>query len=269
MSDTQELTAYDQMSAEELASILRADFEAADGSGLDDEALLYVMQLYADRQLTKPMKNAREAYTAFTKDYLPCIDDIELSDQESDSMIAVKKRQAKLRNRRVVAATAAVLALVLGFSMGVNSRHTATWEPMYRHSRDYLIVSGNYGHEPTGKVPTLARQWFPEWLPDGYERVLERWNDGEYKLHYRRGESWGDDTLNISFNALSAGETIKFYKSPMPVTQRKHDGVVFYLYRNLQRNCAVGCLNGVVIFVEGKISREVLLQIIESMPLTA
>ncbi len=256
---------YDRMSEEELASILRSDLETED-TDLDMETLLYVMELYAQRQTVKPSKTAEEAYADFRKNYLLSDSISHSHDQETEFMI--RKRKTKLRKRRAVAASAAVLALILGVGMGVHSRHTSTWRPVYRHYRNYLVLTGNYGHEHTKNIPDLARKWYPQWLPEGYEQVRELHNDENYMVLYQRGERCEEDTLNIDLDALICGETIKFYKNPDAAERFEHDGTVFYIYSNYERNCAVGCRDGVVISVNGKISKEELIRIIESMPLS-
>lgn len=255
---------YDRMSEEELACVLRADLW--EEAGLDMETLLYVMELYAQRQAVKPPKTAEEAYADFRTKHLISGGVSDSYDQETEFMI--KKRKAKLRKRRAVAVAAAVLALVLGAGMGVHSRQTSTWRPVYRHHRDCLVLTGNYGHEHTEHVPDLAHKWYPQWLPEGYERVRELHSDEKYMVHYQRGETWEEDTLNINFDALTRGETIKFYKNPEAAERFEHDGTVFYVYSNYERNCAVGCRNGVVISVNGKMTRAELLRIIQSMPLS-
>lgn len=249
---------YDRMTEEELESVLRADLEAEEAA-LDMETLLYVMELYAQRQTVKPPKTVEEAYAAFLQNHLK---------HENERMISIKMRKARLRKRRAVAVSAAVLALILGVGMGVHSRHTSTWKPVYRHHRDYLVLTGNYSHEHTKDIPALACKWYPQWLPEGYERIRELHSDEKYMAHYQRGETWEEDTLNIDFDALTRGETIKFYKNPEAAERFEHDGTVFYVYSNYERNCAVGCRNGVVISVNGKMTRAELLRMIESMPLS-
>ena len=59
---------YDRMSEEELAFVLRADLEAEHSADLDMEMLLYVMELYAQRQAARPSKTAKEAGAAFLKE---------------------------------------------------------------------------------------------------------------------------------------------------------------------------------------------------------
>ena len=257
---------YDRMSEEELASVLCADLETEEDTGLDMETLLYVMELYAQRQTVKPPKTAEKAYADFRKNYLLSNGVSHSHDQETEFMIRIRK--TKLRKRRAVAVSAAVLILILGVSMGVHSRHTSTWRPVYRHYRDYLVLTGNYGHEHTQNIPDLASKWYPQWLPEGYERIREMHSDEKYMAHYQRGETWEEDTLNIDFDALTRGETIKFYKNPEAAERFEHDGTVFYVYSNYERNCAVGCRDGVVISVNGSISEEELIRIIESMPLS-
>lgn len=249
---------YDRMTGEELESVLRADLEAEEAA-LDMETLLYVMELYAQWQTVQPPKTVEEAYAAFLQNHLA---------HENERMISIRERKARLRKRRAVAVSAAVLALILGVGMGVHSRHTSTWRPVYRHHRDYLVLTGNYGHEHTQNIPDLAHKWYPQWLPEGYERIRELHSDEKYMAHYQRGETWEEDTLNIDFDALTCGETIKFYKNPEAAEPFEHDGTVFYVYRNYERNCAVGCRDGVVISVNGKMTRAELLRLIQSMPLS-
>lgn len=251
MSERHDLLVYDQMSAEELACVLRADLAAAEGAGLDMETLLYVMGLYADRQTVKPPLTAKEAYAAI------------LREQRGTS----PKSRFKLYRGCAIVAAAAVVVLALGCHTVANSRKIENWEPVFRQDSDYLMVSGNYCHEATQNVPTLAQRWYPQWLPEDYEQVRELRNDGYYGCFYQLCEGGEEHTWNIAFHALTAGQTIKFLKTPELVELYEHDGTEFYLYTNGQRNCAVGCLKGVVINVEGQLSREDLIRLIQSMSL--
>lgn len=260
------LSEYDNMTVEELTAVLREDLEAEDRSGLDDDTLFYVIQLYA-RKTDKPPKTAQEAYAVFLQDYLPKGAAPRLRKRALKRMNDAAKRQFKLKRWRAMTVVLTVMVVVLAASITVSSRHTTSWEPVYRQERDYLILSGNHSFENTVNVPPLARQWYPRWLPEGYERIRNLHNTGHYLNHYQRRQSSEDDTLNINFDALTAGEVIRYFKNPDAAKQFEHGGVEFYLYTNMNRSCAVGCLDGIVIFVEGKISEEEVLRIVRSMPL--
>lgn len=250
MSTGRDLSLFDQMSEEELAHILRADLAESNGSGLDTDTLLYVMELYAGRQTTKPPRSARDSYAAFRR----------------QQGVTAKKRDCRPKVWRQAWIIMAAMALILVLGPSAYSNKVTTWKPIYQHHRDYRVLVCNSGHEQPVDIPVLAQQWYPRWLPEGYERVSEIWDDQEYINFYQFSNGGEFDTLIIRFGAITSGQRRHYFKNPEPTERLEHDGVEFYLYTNMQRNCAVGCLDGVVISVEGQISREELIRIIQSMP---
>lgn len=68
----------DRMSTEELREILRLDFLLPDDEESDMDAILYVMQLVAERERKNPtgkVPDVREAWASFVKNYLPYLGD--------------------------------------------------------------------------------------------------------------------------------------------------------------------------------------------------
>lgn len=268
MSDERELSRhdfrdYEQMSAEELAAVLRADAEADSNSELDSETLLYVMKLYARRQKDKPVKTAQEAFASFRRDYLPRVNEPSVWTEE----VLIAKPPAKIKRWLPLTAAAAVLVLVLGVGTVGNSHLSKGGKPTYWQTRDYLVVSGNYNAEAVQNISEYAQQWYPQWLPEGYELTYTREDDESCGALYHYGAVAQEDSLNVTFRTLKASGAIRFSKNPEAAETFVHDGVRFYLYTNMERNCAVGCLDGIVISVNAKIPQEEIIRIVESMQL--
>lgn len=251
-------TPYEQMTAEELAALLRRDLEAEPGSGLDDETLLHVMQLYAGKT-DKPPKTAREAFAEFQQDYLSQGEDSATRDE-------AELHRRKTRRWRFVTTSAAVVTLVLCAGFCVRAGVFKGGQPTFCQNRDSLVVSGACGKDGTASVREIARQCFPQWLPEGYECVQNRWSDEFCAAVYYRGEMSQEDCLTVSVQAIGANQNVRFYKDPESAKTFTHDGVSFYLYHNAQWTGAVGCTDGVLISVNAKASEEEMLRIVRSMP---
>ena len=67
----------------------------------------------------------------------------------------------------------------------------------------------NSGHEQPVDIPVLAQQWYPRWLPEGYERVREIWDNQEYINFYQVPDGGEFDTLIIRFGAITSGNLSK------------------------------------------------------------
>ena len=268
MSDQKTLTEshfqeYDQMTAEELAAVLRADAASDSASELDSETLLYVINLYAQRRTDRPTKTAREAFADFQRDYLPRA---EVSSAWLEEVPVLPKGPSKTR-RWLSLVAAAVLILVLGMGTFAHSQLSGGGKPVYRQNRDCLTVSDNFSSRTEPDIPKLAQAWYPQWLPEGYQLLRTSVNADHYNRLYHRSATDEEDNLNISFTALHSGQRMRFYKNPEVAKPFVCQGVSFYLYTNVDQHCAVGCLDGVVISVSGKISEGQILQILASMPL--
>lgn len=258
---------YEQMTTEELAAVLRADSEEGNGFELDSETLLYVMRLYAQRRTDKPAKTAEEAFAAFRRDYLPRVHEPSVWTQEDAPVESAGKRHGNIKLWRSMAAAAAALALVLSLGTLAQSHFNKAGRPIYWQNRDYLFVSSNFSAETVPNIPQIAQKWYPQWLPEDFEQVHSHCEDEYYGISYHRIGSGELDTLNIHFSAFDSGGTKRFFKNPEEAVFFIHDGVRFYRYTNVERVCAVGYLEGVLVFVDGMISEEELLHIVQSMQL--
>ena len=253
---------YEQMTAEELAAVLREDAEAVPGSVLEDETLLYVMRLYAQRQKKKPAKTAQEAFADFRRDYLPRVNEPSVWMKET----RLPKPAVKLKRWLPLTAAAAALALVLGVGTLARPQLSKCGKPVYWQSRDYLMVGGNYNAAAARNILEFTKRRFPQWLPEGYEltgTIRDTQNGG---VVYTYGSDT-DERLIITFQARGESNVSRFCKNPGPSETLVHDGVVFHLFSNMEHNCAVGCVDGVVIAVTAKVSQEEIIRIIESMQL--
>lgn len=254
---------YEQMTAEELAAVLRADAEADSSSALDDETLLYIMRLYAQRQEEKPAKTAQEAFAAFQRDYLPRVNEPSVWTEEE----LIPKPTAKIKRWLPLTAAAAALALVLGVGTIANSHLLKDSRPTYWQNGDYLVVSGNYNAAAARNISDFTEHWYPEWLPEGYELSGISGDGKSCHALYQNGMTTEVSCLSITFQVLNASGVARFSKNPGNSKTVVHDGVQFHLYTNMGRNCAVGYLKGIVIYIDAPVSHEEIVRIIESMQL--
>ena len=273
MSDQRKLTEnarrqYDQMTAQELEALIRADLEAEDSSGLDSETLLYVLQLYARLRPDQSPKTAQEAFAEFRRDYkLRENGQFAVKQELSDRNCASEMHRQRTKSWRYITTAVAMVTLVLFAGLCVRAGVYKGGQAVYRQNRDCLWVSGTYSEIAEGQVLQTAKMCFPQWLPEGYECVQTRWNDEVYTTVYRKGDPTGEDCLTVTFQALRPAGRLKLYKNPEPAKGFTHDTVRFYLYTNTQWHCAVGCVDGVVFSIRGKVSDEEILRMVQSMEL--
>ena len=174
-------TRFEKKSSRELLELLRRDSQANSRQELDEEEILYILELLRSRGDLPETGDSREAWKSFVKNYLP-------QDGDGGSIYGdeVKPGREHRRGwvfRTVVAAAAAVMVAIGGVA------YVAGQEPelsvLDLGSR--LII----GVDPENKIPrplprqlrvlyraNLAHGLLPYWLPEGLERTDYKRDEG-------------------------------------------------------------------------------------------
>ena len=234
-------TRFDNMETEILEAILQADFDAPEAEQMDEEAILYILNILErrredDHSLTQ--LDVQAAKERFYQEYYPLLehedllldfygdpDEIDAAGKKSKLAVGRAFLLQKLKKlpkslRRIVVAAAIVIVLFTGsdtvHAFGVELfANIAQWgdgvfwfikTPVTAELRDEMRQY--FEIEDIDKV-------LPKWLPDGYEfynvKSEEIPTQIEIRAEYRKNNSQNKDALFICY--IYSNETPKtFYE---------------------------------------------------------
>ena len=132
----QDFAKYDAMSTEELEEILRLDLDAPPEQESDTEVLLTIMEILAQRKKESENK-AFEALDSFRRNYM-------LEEDQTAPILHCKKKtysRTPARWLRTLAATAAVVALILLSSVTAKAFGCDIWEAVIKWTEDTFHIS--------------------------------------------------------------------------------------------------------------------------------
>lgn len=275
--DMQDFRDYDALATEELEEILRLDALAPADREQDTERLYYIMDLLAQRRQDggEPEKTAAQAWAEFREHYLPCEQDVPQKPRPTAG-----HRMGLARRFRSLAAVATVLALLVCITLradafGFNySRFQGTWtdEGFSFSNMDEPDESGTVDPASytelqrllvqAGMDPNLAPTWFPEGFEMTNVTIDPLFQQTILTAEFRNG----DRSLGFSVETYLPDVTMVAERSEGPTDIIYKDNVIYYLFPNLDTECAIWLKDEWVCNVWGYVTREEMKQIINSIP---
>lgn len=274
--DTRDLTNYDTMATEDLRQILRQDADAPADQKQDTELLYYIMGLLAQREQDSgvPNKTPEEAWDTFLEHYLPC--------EEEIPEVPCPQKKHRVRWHLQIGTVAAVLALVLCITLRADAfgfnykRIIGTWtddnfnlvnldetnpdSPLPADPASYTELQRLLAQ--AGMDPNLA----PTWIPEGFEMtnatIDSRIGQNALTVEYQNGDRF----LGFLAQTYLPDETRAFERSDGPTEIIQRGDVTYYLFPNLDAQCAVWVKDSWQCSVWGYVTREEMKQIIQSIP---
>ena len=159
-----DFTIYDSMATQELEEILRLDAEMPEGQESDIYKILYIMEVLAERKRNNSHtgKTALEAYESFKQNYMP---------ETDNNVIPLKAKRKVPRWVRSLAATAAVLAILLTGAVTAKAFGFDVWKAVVQWSQETF----HFGDEGSDNNLTylslqdaLKKGNVPTWLTPTY-----------------------------------------------------------------------------------------------------
>ena len=264
---------YDEMTTEELEEILRLDAEMIDGQESDTEILLYVMEVLTQRkkQAGQTGNTAQEAYETFTQHYLPEIDNTDPVPSKRN-----KPTKCSLRWIRALAATAAVLVLLITCSVTAKAFGVDVWKAVIQWTQETFHF-GEWGESnPNNNLQFESLQealeesnvsvsLVPTWIPDGYQLVCIIVQRNPMQKIYRAQYANGEQELII---------TVQDYLNEIPNYEEQSDGLVeeynaagitYYLFSNNKTVRAVWLYDSYECDISGRVTIDELKKMIDSI----
>ena len=264
---------YDEMTTEELEEILRLDAEMIDGQESDTEILLYVMEVLTQRkkQAGQTGNTAQEAYETFTQHYLPEIDNTDPVPSKRN-----KPTKCSLRWIRALAATAAVLVLLITCSVTAKAFGVDVWKAVIQWTQETFHF-GEWGNSnPKDRLPYASLQealekgntpaWLvPTWLPEGFKLVVVTANMTPMQKTYRAQYLHGENELIITVREYLNEEPLYVEQSEGLIEEYKVNGITYYLLENNKEIRAVWIVDSFECSIAGPVKIEEMKTMIDSI----
>ena len=257
---------YDSMATQELEEILRLDAEMPEGQESDIEKILYIMEVLAERKRNNSHtgKTALEAYESFKQNYM----------LETDNhVIPIKAKRNAPRWVRSLAATAAVLAILLTGAVTAKAFGFDVWKAVVQWSQEtfhfgdegadnnltYISLQDalEKGNVPTWLVPTYIPEEFTFVEIDVQKTPLKK----TYKAKYTKTEQ----VLVIAVRDYLNGDPAFVEQSEGRVEEYEAAGITYYLFSNQGQNKAVWLYESYECSISGDVTIEVLKTMIDSI----
>ena len=268
-----DLSKYDTMTTEELEEILRLDAQALEEQESDTEMILYVMEVLAERKRNNGHtgKSALEAYESFKQNYIPEIDNPEVSHK-----MPVKIRNSFPRWLRGLTAAAAVLAILLLGTVTAKAFGFNIWEAVVKWTQETFHF-GEWGNSNTannlpydsfqealekGNIPI---EIVPAKIPDGFGLVDITVEQTPYKKIYIAKYTKAEKVLRVTVQDYLDGVPVYVEQSEGLVEEYEVSGVTYYLFKNNERTQAEWIIDSYECRITGELTIEELKIMINSI----
>lgn len=272
----QDFAKYDAMSTEELEEILRLDLDAPPEQESDTEVLLTIMEVLAQRK-KEPEKKAFEALESFRQNYMP------EEDRTAPVLNCKKKTYSRTPARwlRTLAATAAVIAVILLTSVTAKAFGWDIWDAVVKWTEDtfHISIGGSSDASDPGegdsfpyasledalKQNTVGIALAPTWVPDGYtltDIAVERTPIQKiYSALYQKG----DIHLKITIREYMVSDPEYIEQGDGLIETYEVAGIKYYLFANNSRTQAVWINESFECYILGELTISELKTMIDSI----
>lgn len=284
MSGLNKRKKYDDMSTEALNEILRQDFLNTGDEALDEETILYITQLIADREEENPtglFGDVETSWQNFRQNFIAPVDICSGEDNRiphSDTIRSSTKKKPYIRALRTVLIAAVVTALLIGAAYAASA---LGWLPKW--TDDHFTFAAAETTPEAGKTDAFDSKKcvtledalalhnapdniVPTYIPEGYKQV--EFNYAFMPNNYTTfGVTYSDGTAFISFSYLVDNSgTISFYtKDDGEPKMYTTGGIAHYIMTNADQYKAIWQNGRYECCISGCESHEELIKAIDSM----
>ncbi len=272
----QDFAKFDAMSTEELEEILRLDLDAPPEQESDTEVLLTIMEVLAQRK-KEPENKAFEALESFRRNYMP----------EEDPTAPVLNCKKKTNSRtparwlRTLAATAAVIALILLSSVTAKAFGWDIWDAVIKWTEDtfHISIGGTSDVSDPGEDDALPYASLeealvnkkvdtalaPTWFPSGYSLSNIFVEESPLQRTYRATYQCGETLLKISIHEYVESDPKFIEQGEGLIETYDAAGIKYYLFANNDKTQAVWINGPFECQISGKLTIDELKTMIDSI----
>ena len=271
----QDFAKYDAMSTEELEELLRLDLDAPPEQESDTYVLLTIMEVLAQRK--KPEKTAFEALESFRRNYMP-------EEEQTAPVLNCKKKtnsRTPARWLRTLAATAAVVTLILLSSVTAKAFGWDIWEAVVKWTEDTFHISignpsdasdpGENDALPYASLEEalvnkkVATALAPTWFPSGYSLSSIFVEESPLLRTYRATYQCGETLLKISIHEYVESDPKFIEQGEGLIETYEASGITYYLFANNSRTQAVWINESFECYILGELTISELKSMIDSI----
>ena len=264
-----DLTIYNSMATDELEEILRLDAEMPEGQETDIEKILYIMEVLAERKRNNSHtgKTALEAYESFKQNYMP---------ETDNHVIPIKAKRNAPRWVRSLAATAAVLAIVLTGTITAKAFGIDVWKAVVQWSQETFHF-GDWGDSDPNNTQSysslqealeqgeITTPLVPTWFPDGYELADIKVEISPLKKTYKAKYAKEEQVLRITIQDYLEDDSVYVEQSEGLVEEYTVSGISYYLFSNQDQSRAAWRYESYECDISGDVTIEELKTMIDSI----
>lgn len=283
---------FDTMSTEELEEILRMDSYGAADDKYDTDAILYIMEVVAQRKRTSEADQkarAEQALKEFKKVYLPASEGAPLYqfDDESDEALPDRSKEVSKRGKRTtrfilrkVGLVAAIIVVVFGIMITVQASGLDVFGAIAHWTNETFGLSVSDDAQPTGweqenqsdlKDVGFDENCLPDWIPETFELgEMQSFTCDLYRSLYVPIDAPDGRFIDImltEYNDLNAIENVIYEKDDTPVQEIVAGDRHIYIFDNLGSINVICHKDNLVYSVTGSegISQDILLRVLDSI----
>lgn len=285
----QDYSKFDALSTDALKELLYQDSLLPENEESDMGAILYIMEVIANREALNPTeaftpveaawKSFNEHYRSDSCDGTSLYEDQEEAEPGSNGMshpTAVHPaRKQRLRGILRVTGAAAILAVVLlagsmtAYAMGYDiwgtlGRWTENIFGLINLKEDSIYANG-YDPRDVLREYGVTESIVPTWLPDGYQYVGIEVVDTPARKVFDITYSNDDNEIVMTIALLSDAPMRTFEKDEQDVTVYSVNGIKHYMMENTENFSVVWAVDHFECSIVGNISMDDAKQIIDSI----
>lgn len=269
----QDFAKYDAMTTEELEEILRLDLDAPPEQESDTEVLLTIMEVLAQRK--KPEKTAFEALESFRQNYMP------EEDQTAPVLNCKKKTNSRTPARwlRTLAATAAVIAVILLTSVTAKAFGWDLWDAVVKWTEDTFHISigtPSDAKEPGNSLPyasldealeknEVGISLAPTWFPDGYDLTSITIEETPLQKVYTSLYQNENKYLRITILEYLTADPEYVEQGEGLIETYEVSGITYYIFSNYDKTQAVWINDSFECYILGSLTVDELKAMIDSI----
>ena len=283
---------FDAMSTEELEEILRMDSYGAADDKYDTDAILYIMEVVAQRKrasATYQKAGAEQALKEFKEVYMPVSEEVSLYqfDHEPNETLSEQSEEvSKLRRRtmrfilRKVGLVAAVIVVVFGIMITVQAAGLDVFGAIARWTNETFGLSVSDDARSTEweqenqsnlKDAGFDESCLPDWIPETFELgEMQSFTCDLYSnLYFPMDDPEGRfiDITITEYADMNAIEDVIYEKDGTPVQEIAAGDRHIYIFDNLGSINVICYKDNMVCTVTGSegISQDILLCVLDSI----
>lgn len=271
----QDFAKYAAMTTEELEELLRLDLDAPPEQESDTEVLLTIMEVLTQRK--KPEKTAFEALESFRQNYMP-------EEKRTAPALNCKKKtnsRTPARWLRTLAATAAVIAVILLTSVTAKAFGWDIWDAVVKWTEDTFHISIGTPSDATEPVngdelsydsleealekSEVIVALAPTWFPNNYTLESITIERTPLQKIYRATYQNGDIPLKIIIREYISADPQYIEQSEGLVETYEASDITYYLFANNSRTQAAWINESFECYILGELTISELKTMIDSI----